>query len=134
METKNSSNPTCTPTPTCPPYLTTPTCKPYWSRPQLAQTPSPTKNSSPNSSKNTNSTPYIIPTPSSISSSTPSTSAPTSEPPSTPAPQFNLPHHAYVSLSTGGVFIAFKSMVVARSLVSQAGQLVTRPVLVADGT
>jgi hypothetical protein len=73
-------------TPTCTPRLENPNLTP----PQLTHTPSPTLTAT--YSNNTSSTPYIIPTPPSISSSTPSpTSSPTSPPPSNPAPLINLP-------------------------------------------
>jgi hypothetical protein len=90
-------------------------------------------NSNPHSSNITNSTSYIILTQTTISSSTPSTSVPAaSPPPSTPALPLNLTHYQTFLLRQGEVLSHSRRIVVPRTLGSQARQLVTRRVPVAD--
>jgi hypothetical protein len=91
------------------PNLNSKTCKPNLNTAPTCAVSITNTNSNPHSSHSTSSIPYIIPTPTSISSSTPSTSAP----PSTPAPPLNLPHHEHFSPSTGGVLIAFQENSIA---------------------
>jgi hypothetical protein len=90
------------------PNLTTPTCKPNLNTAPTCATSITNKNSNLHSSNSTSSIPYIIPTPTSISSLTPSTSASTSPPLSTPSPPLDLPHHEHFSPPAGGGFIAFQ--------------------------